>query len=87
MSGRLTRPRNRTSDRREVSPWRGQRKKKLPIGERISLHNGTERRMRDLAALKPETLAIMHESSFRGDGESALNELSSVLKKIFGKEG
>jgi flavorubredoxin len=47
---------------------------------------GTERRMRDLASLQPETLAIMHGSSFRGDGGSALLDLASVMKELFGKE-
>ena len=37
-----------------------------------------------LAALKPETLAIQHGSSFRGDGESALRDLSVVFKEILG---
>ena len=37
-----------------------------------------------LAALKPERFAIMHGSSFEGDGETALKNLGGVFKKIFG---
>jgi hypothetical protein len=39
-----------------------------------------------LAALKPTTLAIMHGSSFQGDGERALRDLGQVFKEIFGGE-
>lgn len=46
----------------------------------------TERLMREMAGLKPKTLAIMHGSSFRGDGEKAFWELASVMKEILGKD-
>jgi hypothetical protein len=46
----------------------------------------TERRMRELADLQPRTLAIMHGSSFRGDGGKALQELASVMKEVLGRE-
>jgi len=42
----------------------------------------TERLMRELAELQPKTLAIMHGSSFRGDGGKALLELASVMKEV-----
>ena len=37
-----------------------------------------------LARLKPDRLAIMHGSSFEGDGERALNELADVFERVFG---
>ena len=46
----------------------------------------TERLMRELGGLKPATLAIMHGSSFRGDGEKAFLDLASVMKEVLGKE-
>jgi len=46
----------------------------------------TERLMGELADLKPRTLAIMHGSSFRGDGGNALRELASVMKEVLGTE-
>ena len=45
----------------------------------------TDATLRRLAALKPRTLALMHGSSFRGDGERALLELAVVLKDALGR--
>jgi flavorubredoxin len=39
-----------------------------------------------LATLKPKTMAIMHGSSFEGDGERALRDLAEVFKEFFGKD-
>jgi flavorubredoxin len=44
----------------------------------------TDRILQQLATLKPKTLAIMHGSSFVGDGERALRDLTVVLREIFG---
>jgi len=38
-----------------------------------------------LAALKPERLAVMHGSSWEGDGARALMELASGMKEVFGQ--
>ena len=46
----------------------------------------TDQLLQRLAALKPETLAIMHGSSFTGDGERALQDLAVAFKEIFGGE-
>jgi len=46
----------------------------------------TDQLLQRLAALKPETLAIMHGSSFTGDGEGALKDLAVAFKEIFGGE-
>ena len=45
----------------------------------------TDRAMQRLAELNPRTLAIMHGSSYVGDGERALRELNGVLREIFGE--
>ena len=37
--------------------------------------------LRGLAALAPATLALMHGSSFRGDGAAALNGLASYCER------
>jgi len=37
-----------------------------------------------LAALAPRTLAIMHGSSYRGDGARALRDLGTVFHEVFG---
>jgi hypothetical protein len=45
----------------------------------------TDSTLRRLAALAPTTLATMHGSSFRGDGQKALLDLAVVLKELLGK--
>ncbi len=40
--------------------------------------------LRQLSALKPKTLAVMHGSSFHGDCEQALCDLASVIQGAFG---
>ena len=44
----------------------------------------TESTLARLAALGPSTLAVMHGSSFRGDGRTALLELSAGVKELRG---
>ncbi|MGH7847384.1 MAG: MBL fold metallo-hydrolase [Candidatus Binatia bacterium] len=44
----------------------------------------TETTLRRLAALAPRTLAIMHGSSFRGDGRAAIINLAGVIKERLG---
>lgn len=44
----------------------------------------TDQLFRKLAALKPRRLAIMHGSSFEGDGAQALSDLSLGFKEVFG---
>lgn len=44
----------------------------------------TEGVLRQLAALKPRTLAVMHGSSYQGDCERALCDLAAVIQKAFG---
>jgi flavorubredoxin len=45
----------------------------------------TARNLTKLAELKPTTLAIMHGSSFRGDGARALEELNVAFREVFGR--
>jgi flavorubredoxin len=45
----------------------------------------TAQNIRKLADLKPRTLAIMHGSSFRGDGVRALHDLDAALRDVFGR--
>ena len=37
-----------------------------------------------LAALKPKTIALMHGSSFEGDGERELIDLATVMREVLG---
>lgn len=47
----------------------------------------TDRILRDLAALQPRQLALMHGSSFIGDGEQALRGLATVMREVLGAGG
>ncbi|MFJ8472506.1 MBL fold metallo-hydrolase [Kitasatospora sp. NPDC094011] len=42
--------------------------------------------LRALADLRPRTLAVMHGSSYRGDGAAALTALADALEERFGPE-
>lgn len=44
----------------------------------------TEGNIEKLSALNPKTIAVMHGSSFGGDGSQALRDLGSVLKEVLG---
>lgn len=39
-----------------------------------------------LATLKPKTIAVMHGSSFSGDGERALKDIAGVMREVLGNE-
>jgi flavorubredoxin len=53
-----------------------------PLAKDMPYTPDTEKTLRRLAELKPQTLAIMHGSSYRGDGQKALNELTEVIKEL-----
>lgn len=40
--------------------------------------------LKDLASYQPQTLAIMHGSSYSGNGAKALTDLATVLKEVLG---
>jgi hypothetical protein len=46
----------------------------------------TSKNLHKLASLKPDTLAIMHGSSFKGDCGRALIELDQAFEQVFGKQ-
>jgi hypothetical protein len=43
----------------------------------------TEPLLKRLAGLEPRTLAVMHGSSYRGDGGKALCELAGLVREAF----
>lgn len=55
-----------------------------PLADYIPYTKQTDKILQKLAALKPKTLAIMHGSSFAGDGEQAFTNLSTAMKDVFG---
>ncbi|HEV8642727.1 MAG TPA: hypothetical protein VGV13_16680 [Methylomirabilota bacterium] len=44
----------------------------------------TEATLRRLAGLEPRTLALMHGSTFKGDGGKAILALAEVIKRALG---
>jgi flavorubredoxin len=44
----------------------------------------TNSTLQRLAALEPQTLALMHGSSFRGDGRAAIISLAEIIKETIG---
>ena len=58
---------------------------KGPLANYVPYTPLTGRIIETLAALKPRTLATMHGSSFRGDGERALHDLGVAFRDTFGK--
>ena len=54
-----------------------------PLAGYIPYTRQTEGVLRSLAALKPETLAVMHGSSYIGQGDRLLTDLAGVLKESF----
>jgi flavorubredoxin len=55
-----------------------------PLAGYLPYTSRTQSIMDKLAALAPHTLAVMHGSSFTGDGAKALQELAGAYKTIFG---
>ncbi len=54
-----------------------------PQADYLPYTRQTEGVLRSLAALKPETLAVMHGSSYIGPGERLLTDLAGVIKEKF----
>jgi len=55
-----------------------------PLANDLPYTAHTDPMLRRLAALEPRTLAVMHGSSFRGDGGNALRHLAAVIGELIG---
>lgn len=55
-----------------------------PLANSIPYTPLTDGTLKKLAELRPQRLAVMHGSSFSGDGERALRELAVMLKATLG---
>jgi flavorubredoxin len=58
-----------------------------PLAKDMPYTPYTDNTMQRLAELAPRTLALMHGSSFRGDGRKALEELAVVIRETHGRAG
>ena len=56
-----------------------------PFANAYPYTSQTDATLQRLAQLKPETIALMHGSSFVGDGEQALQDLAMVMKEVLGE--
>jgi flavorubredoxin len=56
-----------------------------PLSGYMPYTRQTEGVLRTLAVLKPETLAVMHGSSYRGECGPLLNDLAGIIKEEFDK--
>jgi flavorubredoxin len=57
-----------------------------PLMDYLPYTRRTDGLLNELAAFEPKTLAVMHGSSFRGDGGKLLRELAPVIKGVYGDE-
>jgi hypothetical protein len=55
-----------------------------PLANYIPYTRRTEGILTRLAGLGPKTLAIMHGSSFIGDGAAALHGLAGTMREVLG---
>lgn len=55
-----------------------------PLMEYVPYTSNTARLLKELAGFNPKTLAIMHGSSFSGDGGKLLRGLEPVYREVFG---
>jgi flavorubredoxin len=55
-----------------------------PLANDMAYTSYTDRTLRRLAALEPTTIAVMHGSSFRGNGQKAVLDLADVIRDTIG---
>jgi flavorubredoxin len=58
-----------------------------PLAKDMPYTPYTDSTLRRLAALEPQTLALMHGSSYRGDGRKAIFELAEVIRETLSESG
>jgi flavorubredoxin len=57
-----------------------------PFANYVPYTHHTGRILEGLAALQPKTLAVMHGSSYSGDGSEQLRQLAVVMREVLGPE-
>ncbi len=57
-----------------------------PLAKDMAYTPYTDQTMQRLADLEPRTLALMHGSTFRGEGRTAILDLAGVIKETHGRE-
>ena len=72
-----------SSDLIELSRTAMQKMQQGPLAGYLPYTCHTDGVLRSLATLKPETLAVMHGSSYVGNCEQPLNDLAAVIRENF----
>jgi flavorubredoxin len=75
-----------TSDLIEPTENAMRRMQQGPLADYMPYMRQTEGALRSLAALEPQTLAVMHGSSFIGRADRLLTDLSGVIRESFDRE-
>src|SRR4029453_3787585 len=75
-----------TSDLIEPTRKAMQQLQQGPLAGYMPYMRQTEGVLRSLASLKPETLAVMHGSSYSGQGDKLLIDLAGVIKESFDQD-
>lgn len=57
-----------------------------PFANYVPYTHRTGQILEQLAQLQPRTLAVMHGSSYQGDGATALRQLSQVMREVLGPQ-
>jgi hypothetical protein len=55
-----------------------------PFAQAYPYSAKTDEQLKRVSELEPTTLAVMHGSSFSGDGRAALNDLAAAMKDVLG---
>ena len=58
-----------------------------PFANYVPYTHHTGRILEELAAEKPQSLAVMHGSSFEGDAANQIRELASVMREVLAQKG
>lgn len=56
-----------------------------PFSNYLPYTPNTEAQLRKLGALRPEVIAAMHGSAFKGDGAAALQDLGQIFREVVAK--
>ena len=56
-----------------------------PLARDLPYTPYTDRTLQRLADLAPKTMAVMHGSSFKGDGRTAIKDLAGVIRETHGR--
>ena len=55
-----------------------------PLAQAYPFSAKTEEQLKRIAALEPQTLALMHGSSFSGNGRQAIEDLAAAMREVLG---